>query len=449
MRSSYVRLPLLAATVWMGIGFSVRATDIRYGETVFVTPTSTTFSLAPSYVVSRSYVTPTAYVVPSYYSTGYVVPSYYSTAYVAPSYYSTAYVVPSYVSTAYVSEPLTLLPTTYVATTDRRGLLGRRWLVERPVIASYGTTYFPSSYETAYAPSSYVRPTYYATSYRLRTYTPTVYEYPAVWETASVIPRGDCDEVAWTYPVQTPPASSITGSRAGTSNKAAQSESNEEPIPSYVDVPPRDEPAAPRKPTSDAAKAQTPAAGRADSPPVVPAADQGQTTPKNQTNQPAPKAVPGAGANPGASKPDADAAAKAKAGAPAAPSGDPNELLPAPGADSSGTIRRDAGKAVYSSTRALRPERRNVLIGRVESSAGDPQGEVPVTVTSRSNNLIHHDGLTNAFGGFAIRLSDGEWTVNVRMPSGRLYPVRSVTVSNGRVLDNQEGREVYSLIISY
>jgi len=421
----------------MGIGFSVRAMDIRYGETVFVTPTSTTFSLAPSYVVSRSYVTPTAYVVPSSYSTGYVVPSSYSTA----------YVVPSAFSTAYVSEPLTLLPTTYVATTYRRGLLGRRWLVERPVIASYGTTYFPSSYATTYVPSSYVLPTYYATSYRLRTYTPTVYEYPAVWETASVIPRGDCDEVAWNYPVTSPPASSITERRASTSNKAAQRESNEEPIPSYVDVPPRDEPTAPRSPASDAAtKAQTPAAGRADSPPLPPAAE----TPKNQTSQPAPTAAPGAGANlGGASKPDADAAAKAKAAVPTAPGGDQNELVPAPGADSSGTIRRDAGKAVYSSTRALRPERRNVLIGRVESSAGDPQGEVPVTVTSRSNNLIHHDGLTNAFGGFAIRLSDGEWTVNVRMPSGRLYPVRSVTVTNGKVLDNQEGREVHSLIISY
>ena len=416
--------------------------DIRYGETVFVTPTSTTFSLAPSYVVSSSYVTPTAYVVPSYLSTGYVVPSYRSTAYVVPSSYATAY----------VTEPLTLLPTTYVETTYRRGLLGRRWLVERPVTASYGTTYFPSSYATTYIPSSYVLPTYYTTSYRLRTYTPTVYEYPAVWETASVIPRGDCDEVAWTYPVQPPPASSITGPRASTSTKAARSESNEEPIPAYVDVPPREEPPAPRNPASDAAtKAQTPGAGRADSPPVPPAAEQGQIAPKNQTNQPPPKPVPAAGANPGASKPDADAAAKTKAAPPAPPGGDQNapDLLPAPGVDSSGTIRRDAGKAVYSSTRTLRPERRNVLIGRVESSSGDPQGEVPVTVTSRSNNLIHHDGLTNAFGGFAIRLSDGEWTVNVRMPSGRLYPVRSVTVSNGRVVDNQEGREVHNLIISY
>jgi hypothetical protein len=123
--------------------------------------------------------------------------------------------------------------------------------------------------------------------------------------------------------------------------------------------------------------------------------------------------------------------------------------VPAPGGDAAGTIRRDAGKAVYSTVRQLRPERRSILIGRVESSAGEPLGEVPVTVTSRANGAIHHDGLTNAFGGFAIRLADGDWTVNVRMPSGRVYPVRSVTVTNGRVMDNQEGREVHSLIISY
>ena len=216
MRLSYVRLPLLAATVWMGIGFSVRAMDIRYGETVYITPTSTTYSLAPSYVVSSSFVTPAAYVVPSYFSTGYVVPSSYSTTYIA--------------------EPVTLLPTTYVATTYRRGLLGRRWLVERPVTASYGTTYLPTSYATTYIPSSYVFPTYYTTSYRLRTYTPTVYEYPAMWETAAVIPRGDCDEVVWTYPARPPASASSTSPRANDSTRAAQSESTEDPtIPSNVD----------------------------------------------------------------------------------------------------------------------------------------------------------------------------------------------------------------------
>jgi hypothetical protein len=203
---------------------------------------------------------------------------------------------------------------------------------------------------------------------------------------------------------------------------------------------------------SDAAtKAQTPGTGRADSPPNPPAAGQGQGTQKNQTKEPAPKpsgAAAGEGA--GAAKQDLDGTTKAKGAPPAAPAGESNDirLEPAPGTDGSGTIRRDVGKPIYS-TRALRSERRNVLIGRVESSAGEPLGEVPVSVTSRSNSQIRHDGLSNAFGGFAIRLTDGEWTVNVTMPSGRVYPVRSVTVSNGRVVDIQEGREVQSLIITY
>jgi hypothetical protein len=39
--------------------------------------------------------------------------------------------------------------------------------------------------------------------------------------------------------------------------------------------------------------------------------------------------------------------------------------------------------------------------------------------------------------------------VNARMPSGRLHTVRTVTVNNGKVVDNQEGREVRNLIVSY
>jgi hypothetical protein len=76
-------------------------------------------------------------------------------------------------------------------------------------------------------------------------------------------------------------------------------------------------------------------------------------------------------------------------------------------------------------------------------------GEVSVSVTSRDNSAVRKDGMTNAFGNFAIRLTDGEWTVNVRMPNGRAYPVRSITVSNGKIVDNQEGREVRNLIIYY
>jgi hypothetical protein len=427
----------------MGLGFSVWAMDFGFGETVFVTPTSTTYSLAPSYLLSTSYATPTAYVVPNYVSTSYAVPSYLSTSYVVPS---------SYYATTYTTEPLSLLPTTYVATAYRRGLFGRRWLVERPVIASYGTAYFPSSYATTYVPSSYVYPSYVATSYRVRSYTPTVYEYPA-WETASVIRRGDCDEVALAPSVSSPaPSSSSRPSTSGGTNTGQYDSIDDPTIPSTVEPLRADERAGARTSGSEAlTKGQAPSGGRADTPPIPPAAEQGQQgTPKNQTSVPPPKSNAGAAGNTATPKQDADAATKSKAAVPTAPAGDSNEidLRPAPGLDGSGTIRRDSGKAIYS-TRALRPERRNILVGRVESSAGEPQGEVPVTVTSRSNRLIHRDGLTNAFGGFAIRLADGEWTVNVTMPSGRVYPVRTVTVSNGKVVDNAEGREVHNLIITY
>ena len=143
-------------------------------------------------------------------------------------------------------------------------------------------------------------------------------------------------------------------------------------------------------------------------------------------------------------------AASKKAASPVAPAGDQNdgELVPAPGPDNSGTIRRESLRPNYTA-RALRSARRNILVGRVESEAGEPRGEVPVSVTSRNNSLVHRDGLTNAFGGFAIRLADGEWTVKVTMPSGRVYPVRQISVSDGRITDLQEGREVYDLIISY
>jgi hypothetical protein len=74
---------------------------------------------------------------------------------------------------------------------------------------------------------------------------------------------------------------------------------------------------------------------------------------------------------------------------------------------------------------------------------------VRVSVASRNELGLAHSGMSNAFGGFAIRLEDGDWTVRVTMPSGRVYPVRQISVRNGRVIDDQEAREIPNLIISY
>jgi hypothetical protein len=49
---------------------------------------------------------------------------------------------------------------------------------------------------------------------------------------------------------------------------------------------------------------------------------------------------------------------------------------------------------------------------------------------------------------FAIKLTDGDWTVNVTMPKGSVYPVSQITVASGRSFDASEGREVPSLIIT-
>ena len=104
-------------------------------------------------------------------------------------------------------------------------------------------------------------------------------------------------------------------------------------------------------------------------------------------------------------------------------------------------------KAIYSRMRPA--ERRNILFGTVETEAGQPLGEVPVTVVNRNGSSIRHNGVSDAFGSFAIRVPDGQWIVRVTMPSGNMQTVRNITVTGGKVMDNLELREVQNLIISY
>ena len=86
----------------------------------------------------------------------------------------------------------------------------------------------------------------------------------------------------------------------------------------------------------------------------------------------------------------------------------------------------------------------------MESSAGgQPEEEVRVIVSSRSNRAVRHEGMSNAYGHFAIKLSDGDWTVNVTMPSGGgVFPVSQITVSGGKIYDQREGLDVLSLILT-
>ncbi len=143
--------------------------------------------------------------------------------------------------------------------------------------------------------------------------------------------------------------------------------------------------------------------------------------------------------------------AKNAGGAPAtkkaAPADNPDPDLQLAPAGDEGVLRRDSMRPTYARVRPA--ARRNILFGTVETDNGVPRSEVPVIVVNRSNTFIRHSGASDAFGTFAIRVPDGQWVVRVTMPSGNLQSVRSITVTDGKVVDNQEGREVQNLIISF
>jgi hypothetical protein len=132
---------------------------------------------------------------------------------------------------------------------------------------------------------------------------------------------------------------------------------------------------------------------------------------------------------------------KKKSPAESAPDRDDVDLEPAPPLDTPAK-RRDSMRPAY-------PLPQGVLRGRVESDAGNSREGVRVTAASRNTIGIARSGTSDAFGTFAIRLEDGDWTVRVTMPSGRIYSVREISVRDGKVVDNREGREIPNLIISY
>ncbi len=91
---------------------------------------------------------------------------------------------------------------------------------------------------------------------------------------------------------------------------------------------------------------------------------------------------------------------------------------------------------------------RNVLFGRVKTrDTNEPEEGVRVTVSSRTNAYADRVALSDAFGRFAVKVPDGDWTVNVAMPSGRVYAVSQITVSNGLISDDI-GRDIPSLVIT-
>ena len=155
MRSFGVRLPILAATAWAGIGFSVSGMDLGYTETVYVTPTVAT--VAWPTVLCR---------VPAVCGFDRV---------------QLSQLYPGRLRTGHAGADL------------RDDRLPGQEGAFRPA---------PAGRETAlasYLPTTYVSSGYYPTSYRLGSYTPTVYrptvfEYPRVWESSYRVASGsDCD----------------------------------------------------------------------------------------------------------------------------------------------------------------------------------------------------------------------------------------------------------------
>ena len=368
MRLTGFRLPLLAALASASVGLFVWATDRTYGDTLVVLPTSATIS------VSSPYIVPTSYVVPSSYS------------------------IPSYVETSYsVSPTVSLWPTGYVETTYRRGLFGRRWIVERPVVAAYPTAYVPTTYVSSYlpttyvspyvattyvspyvpttyvspyVPTTYVSPSYYSTGYRVRSYRPTSYTYyPTLYETAYTTPAAICcDTVVVDSTVRSVPQSNSAVSRG---REVESRSADGDTYDSYVDLPTPDEMRQRRSTVKgdQGTNAQTKASTRRriapPTPPAVAAPDDDAATKaattKNQTGGAAtPKNEPAKNAG--------GAPANKKAATPTAPGDEPGPDLQSAPPEGDGVLRRESLRPTYSRVRSA--ARRNILFGTVETDDG-------------------------------------------------------------------------------
>jgi len=149
--------------------------------------------------------------------------------------------------------------------------------------------------------------------------------------------------------------------------------------------------------------------------------------------------------NPVRSVPDSSAVPPLNSGTPAPPT---SPVPPEPEATSPPaptTLRRQAQKPVVPVGRS---PVRNILEGKVLSSdTREAEEGVRVIVSSRPGNFVDRVATTDAFGHYAVRLPDGDWTVKVAMPSGRVYPVSQITISGGQITDSY-GQDIPSLIIT-
>ncbi|MHC5538644.1 carboxypeptidase-like regulatory domain-containing protein, partial [Singulisphaera rosea] len=91
---------------------------------------------------------------------------------------------------------------------------------------------------------------------------------------------------------------------------------------------------------------------------------------------------------------------------------------------------------------------RHILEGKVVNSDDNAAEEgVRVILSNRGGAFADRVTMTDAYGRYAVRVPDGDWTVKVTMPSGRVYAVSELTISGGEITDDL-GRNVPSLTIT-
>lgn len=310
----------------------------------------------------------------------------YVVAPVETSYTTTSYLVPSLYATTYTpTTASTLLPTSYVST---------GYVVRRPSLL--GSLFRPTSY---YVPTTYVAPTSYAvpTSYVV----PTTYAVPtsySVASTAAVLPTVRYVSPT-SYLVPTVYDSGLVTTSYSDCNEA----------PAFT------APAA-ASPTSAQKSAALKSSPKA-------------TTRPDPESRPAPAPQPRDEpviVGPGAEEPAAPGPLPEPSGSPPAP--DFPEIPPGPN----------------QSMRPV-PSSWGILSGQVLDTKGRPIERVKLTVRSKTAKFEDQEGVTNAFGQFAISLPEGDWEVVMPMDGGKVV-TKAITVSGGEITTDSGRVRVPSLV---
>lgn len=419
MQSFGFRSTSLVALLWAAIAPAAGANGHHRDavETVYVMPSSFSVPVATSYVVSTSRVVPTAYAVPTYYTTAYWMDP-------------VAVAQPLYAETAYVR---------------RGGLFGRRWVVERPVVERpivatmyTGSVALPTTY---YTPTTVYRSTSYAVV------DPFVVPSSYLAETECICPT----TVASAAPRESEPARSEAVPRSRTLQSQPE---DRRTMSSDVEPPSQLNPAtrggaggAPESATGSQGynEPAMPSRVKDNSPPPPPAvANPPQAGQVPATSPGANRGAESSAADPGRIGKKTNVEATAPPVAPEQPAIDSSSLPPiAP--DSPG--RHESYKPSTYTMRPVPTQMRNVLIGTVRSRT-DGELQEGVRIGLRRPGIGRaKETMTNALGNFAVRLTDGEWDVDVTMPSGRVYVVSRLRVSDGTIVD-ELGRRVPSLEIT-